>query len=133
MLALTFAPLLVVVHAQTMDTALTEVPGDPARGRAIVTTRQIGLCVLCHGGPFPNRHLHGSIAPDLAGVGTRLTPGEIRLRLVDPAAANPDSIMPSYRRASGAVRPGRAFQDKAILSDAAIEDVVAFLVTLKED
>ncbi len=119
--------------AQTMDVPLTAVPGEPVRGRAIVTTRPLGLCLLCHAGPFPDRHLHGSIAPDLAGVGARLTPGEIRMRLVDPAASNPESIMPSYRRAAGALRPGRAFQGKPILSDQAIEDVVAFLATLKEE
>lgn len=130
MLALALSP---AATAQTIDAPLVSVPGDPARGRAVVTTRQIGLCVLCHAGPFPERHLHGTIAPDLTGVGSRLTPGEIRLRLVDPAAANPDSIMPSYRRAGGAVRPGRAFRDKPILSDQAIEDVVAFLMTLKEE
>ena len=130
MLALALSP---AAAAQSLDVPLTSAPGDAGRGRTIVTTRQIGLCVLCHAGPFPDRHLHGTIAPDLTGVGTRLTAGEIRMRLVDPAASNPDSIMTSYRRASGALRPGRAFREKPILSDAAIEDVVAFLMTLKEE
>lgn len=117
----------------TIEAPLTGALGDAGRGRAIVASRQAGLCVLCHAGPFGEAHLQGSLAPDLRGVGVRLTPGEIRLRLVEPAAANPDSIMPSYRRSEGLSRPGRGWAGKPILSDAAIEDVVAYLATLKEE
>ncbi len=106
-------------------------PGDAARGRAIVASRQAGLCLLCHAGPFPDPHLQGSIAPDLAGVGSRLSPDEIRQRLVDPAQANPDTIMPSYSR-TNVTRPGRQWAGKPILTDQQIEDVVAYLATLKD-
>ena len=116
-----------------IEAPLTGAPGDAGRGRAIVASRQAGLCVLCHAGPFGEAHLQGNLAPDLRGVGGRLTPGEIRLRLVEPAAANPDSIMPSYRRSDGLSRPGRGWAGKPILSDVAIEDVVAYLATLKEE
>lgn len=129
MVALALAPL--PGRAQSLDTPLTGTPGDPTRGRAIVSSRQASLCVLCHPGPFADTYLQGTLAPDLAGVGDRLSAGEIRLRLVDPQAVAPGSIMPSYRRASGFVRPGRAFLGKPILPDQAIEDVVAYLVTLK--
>src|SRR3990170_6448920 len=57
--------------------------GDPARGAALVADRQRSLCTLCHSGPFPDAHLHGTLAPDLTGVGARLSEGQIRLRLVD--------------------------------------------------
>jgi sulfur-oxidizing protein SoxX len=106
--------------------------GDPGRGKAIVTSRQTGLCTLCHNGPFPDPHLQGSIAPDLRGVGARLTPDQLRLRIADPARLNQETIMPAYRRTSGFTRPGRQWRDRPLLTDAQIEDVVAYLATLTE-
>jgi sulfur-oxidizing protein SoxX len=111
---------------------LTATPGDPARGRAIVADRTRGLCLLCHAGPFPEERFQGNLAPDLAGVGGRLSPGQLRLRLVDGRALNPDTIMPSYYSLTGLARVGRAWQGRPILSAAEIEDVVAFLATLRE-
>lgn len=107
-------------------------PGDAARGQAIVAGRQAGLCTLCHAGPFPDAHLQGDLAPDLRGVGARLTADQIRLRLADPARVNPDTIMPAYRRAQGFTRPGHQWADRPILTDQQIEDVVAYLATLTE-
>jgi len=112
---------------------LTTSPGDPARGRAIVASRQQGLCLLCHAAPIPEERFQGDLAPDLKGVGARLTPGQIRLRLVDASRVNPDTIMPPYRATPGLRRVGRAWQDKPILTDPQIEDVVAWLATLRED
>lgn len=111
---------------------LTGASGDPARGRAIVADRARGLCLLCHGGPFPEERFQGDLAPSLAGVGTRRSPGQLRLRLVDGRALNPDTIMPSYYSLEGLTRVGRAWQGRPILSAAEIEDVVAFLATLRE-
>lgn len=105
--------------------------GDPARGRAIVVNRQLGLCLLCHSGPFPEERFQGAIGPDLTGVGSKLTEGQIRLRLVDPARLNPATVMPAYRRTEGLVRVAPAFRGKPILTQEQIEDVVAFLATLK--
>ena len=67
--------------------SLTGAKGDPQRGRAIVASRQVGLCLLCHSGPFPEERFQGNLAPDLRSAG-RLTEGEIRLRVVDPARAS---------------------------------------------
>src|SRR5690606_8050512 len=72
--------------------------GDPARGRAIVVDRQKGLCLLCHAGPFPEQRFQGDIAPSLAGAGSRLSEGQLRLRMVDSTRINPQSAMPSYYR-----------------------------------
>ena len=105
--------------------------GDPTRGRAIVTNRQAGLCLLCHSGPFPEERFQGDLGPDLRGVGKRYTEAELRKRLVDPAAVNPRTIMPSYSRTGGLARVAPAFRDKPLLSEEQIEDVVAFLATLK--
>ncbi|WP_425452505.1 sulfur oxidation c-type cytochrome SoxX [Methylobacterium radiodurans] len=112
--------------------SLTGAPGDPARGRAIVADRTRGLCLLCHAGPVPEERFQGNLAPDLAGVGARLNPAQLRLRLVDGRALNPDTIMPSYYSLSGLARVGRAWQGRPILSAGEIEDVVAFLATLRE-
>ncbi len=107
--------------------------GDAARGRAIVITRQKGLCLLCHSGPFPEERFQGSLAPSLAGAGRRLGAAELRARITDSQALNPDSIMPSYGRASGLRHVAPAWRDKPILTEAEIEDVVAFLLTLTDD
>ena len=105
--------------------------GDPARGRAIVVNRQAGLCLLCHSGPFPEERFQGGIAPDLNGIGARLSEGQIRLRIVDPERFNPSTIMPAYFRTEGLTRVAPSLQGKPILSAQQIEDVVAFLATLK--
>jgi sulfur-oxidizing protein SoxX len=111
---------------------LTGKPGDPARGRAIVANRTIGLCLLCHGAPIPEERFQGNLAPNLADAGSRAAPDQLRLRLVDPARLNPDTIMPPYYRVDGLTRVAKAFQGKTILTAEQIEDVVAYLASLKE-
>lgn len=105
--------------------------GDPAAGRRIVENRALSACLLCHTGPFPAPHLQGNIGPSLDGVGSRLTPEQIRQRLVDPAAFNPDTIMPAYGKIDGLTRVGTAWIGRPILTPEQIEDVVAFLSTLR--
>jgi sulfur-oxidizing protein SoxX len=120
-------------HAQdALPDALTGQRGDPARGRAIVLNRQIGLCLLCHSGPFPEERFQGNLAPDLRGAGTRWTEGQLRLRIVDSSRVNPATIMPAYHRTDGLVRVAPAWRGKPILTAQQIEDVVAFMTTLKE-
>ena len=110
----------------------TTEPGDAVRGRSIVTNRQVGLCLLCHSGPFPEERFQGNIAPSLAGAGTRWSEGQLRLRVADSRRINPASIMPSYLQADGGDRVGSAWQGKPILQAQQIEDVVAFLRTLRQ-
>ena len=102
--------------------------GDPQAGRAIVMNRQISACLLCHSGPFPDPHLQGNLAPSLAGVGSRLSPAALRRRMTDPGA---DSIMPSYSATTGLDRVGHQWVGKPVLTPAQIDDVVAFLSTLR--
>jgi len=116
---------------EAIDKPLTGMPGDPARGRAIVVNRQVGLCLLCHSGPFPEERFQGNLAPSLAGAGSRWSEGQLRLRIADSGRINPASIMPAYHRTEGLTRVAPAFKDKPILSAQQIEDVVAFLLTLK--
>lgn len=124
------APYAIVGDA--IPEPLTGAPGDPAQGRAIVADRTRGLCLLCHAGPFPEERFQGNLAPSLAGVGARLSPGQLRLRLVDGRALNSGTIMPSYYSLTGLARVGRAWQGRPILAAGEIEDVVAFLATLRE-
>jgi sulfur-oxidizing protein SoxX len=111
---------------------LTATPGDAARGRAIVVNRRVGLCLLCHSGPFAEEKLQGNLAPDLAGTGSRWSAAQLRLRLVDARLLNPETIMPPYYRIDRLDRVAPAFRDKPIFSAQQIEDVVAFLATLRD-
>ena len=93
--------------------------------------RQVGLCLLCHSAPIPEERFQGDLAPSLEGVGGRLSAAELRQRLVDPAAVNPKTIMPSYYKSEGLARVAPAFRGKAILNAQQIDDVVAYLTSLK--
>ncbi|MET4387324.1 sulfur-oxidizing protein SoxX [Bradyrhizobium sp. F1.4.3] len=111
--------------------SLTGAPGDATRGRALVLARST-TCILCHSGPFPETRFQGDLAPDLTGAGNRWSVSQLRLRLVDASHFNPETIMPSYYRNEGLVRVGRNFAGKPILSSAEIEDIVAYLATLRD-
>jgi sulfur-oxidizing protein SoxX len=117
---------------ETIVQSLTGAPGDPARGRAIVANRQVGLCLLCHSGPFPEERFQGNLAPDLRGAGARWSEGELRQRIVDSGRINPATIMPAYYRTEGLVRVAPAWRGKPILSAEQVEDVVAYLRTLRD-
>ena len=129
-----FLPCL--AHSQTwvgdsIVNPLTSSPGDAVKGRAIVASRQVGLCLLCHSGPFPEERFQGNLAPDLIASVGQSTPAQLRARLVDPGRLNPASIMPAYYRTSGLSRVAPKFVDQTILTGQEIEDVVAFLVSLQ--
>jgi sulfur-oxidizing protein SoxX len=111
--------------------SLTGMPGDAARGRALVVDRA-NTCILCHNGPFPEVKFQGDLAPDLTGAGSRWSEGQLRLRVVDASRLNPVTIMPSYYRVDGLDRVGAAWRGKPMLSAAQIEDIVAYLATLRE-
>ena len=119
------------VAGDAIPISLTGAPGDPARGRSLVLHRT-STCILCHSGPFPEERFQGDLAPSLAGSGTRWSEGQIRLRLVEASSLNPATIMPSYYRIDGLARVGAAWRGKPILSAGQIEDMVAYLVTLRE-
>ena len=128
--ALLFALTGSVFAGDAIPAPLTGAKGDPVRGRALVANRQAGLCLLCHSGPFPEERFQGNLAPDLRSA-ARLSEGEIRARIVDPRRANPQSIMPAYFDTGGLTRVAPSFRGKTILSAEQIEDIVAYLLTLK--
>jgi sulfur-oxidizing protein SoxX len=119
------------VVGDAIPQSLTGRPGDPARGRAIVIKRET-TCLLCHSGPFPEERFQGDLATDLRGAGSRWTPAELRLRLVDASRLNPATIMPSFYRVDGLNRVAPALRGKPILTAEQVEDVVAYLATLRD-
>ena len=128
------APRSYVVEGDGIAASLTGRAGDPTRGAQLIQQRQKSLCVLCHAGPFPDPHLQGTIAPDLIGVGARLSAAQLRLRIVDMKRLNPRSIMPTYYAQapdSAEARVGTQWRGKPILDAAEIEDLVAYLRTLQ--
>ena len=117
--------------ADQIVTSLSGYPGNVVRGRALVVSRQEGLCILCHSGPFPEERFQGTLAPDIAASAALLSTAQLRARIVDASRFNPDTIMPSYFRTDGLTRVAPQFAGKTILTAQEIEDVVAFLVSLK--
>jgi sulfur-oxidizing protein SoxX len=105
-------------------------PGDAARGKEVVVGRDSN-CLLCHAVPDSGVRAMGDLGPPLAGVGARLTAGQLRLRLVDSSRLNPDSIMPAYYRVEGLNRVARELRGKPVLTAQQVEDAVAYLLTLR--
>lgn len=105
--------------------------GDAVRGRKVVLNRETGNCLICHQVREPNETFQGTLAPPLDGAGARLDAGQLRLRLVDQTLINPATLMPPYYRTEGLTRVGARFRGKPVLAAQDIEDVVAYLLTLK--
>ncbi len=110
--------------------SLSTQPGDSVRGRAIVASRQTGLCLLCHSGPFPEERFQGNLAPELKASVARLNAPQLRARIVNAAYFNSQTIMPAYYQTSHLNRVAPKFAGQTILNGQEIEDVVTFLMTL---
>jgi len=110
---------------------LTTQPGDAVRGREIVASRQSGLCLLCHSGPFPEVRFQGNLAPELTGIAQRLSVSMLRARIADARRLNPETIMPPYVRTDGLARVAGSFAGQTLLNAQQIEDVITYLQSLK--
>jgi sulfur-oxidizing protein SoxX len=119
-----------VITGDSIFESLSTEPGNPVRGRSIVASRQTGLCLLCHSGPFPEERFQGNLAPELKASVARLNAPQLRARIVNAAHFNPQTIMPSYYQTSHLNRVAPKFVDQTILNGQEIEDVIAFLMTL---
>ena len=105
--------------------------GDAARGRTLIVTRESANCVLCHTVPDAAVRFSGDVGPSLAGIGTRLSIPQLRLRISDNLRVNPTSVMPSYYKIEGLDRVAAQYADKPILTAQEVEDIVAYLASLK--
>ena len=114
-----------------IPTPLTATAGDAARGRALVINRQQGLCLLCHRGPFPEEPSPGNLATDLSGAGARWSEAQLRGRVVDARHLDAASLMPAFHATDNRQRVGASWRGKPIFDAQQVEDVVAFLRTLR--
>ena len=119
-----------VVTGDSIFESLYTEPGNPVRGRAIVVSRQTGLCLLCHSGPFPEERFQGNLAPELKESVARLNAPQLRARIVNAAHFNPQTIMPAYYQTNHLNRVAPKFVGQTILNGQEIEDVISFLMTL---
>lgn len=122
-------PLIV---GDALPAPLADGSADAKRGRAIVTDPLRGNCTICHVVPGEGERFHGDLGPSLAGVGSRYSVAQIRLRVADGRRLNPASIMPAYYRSTDRlIRVAKRYEGKPVLTAAEVEDIVAFLATLK--
>ena len=120
------------VKDDAIQASLTGKAGDAANGKKLAINRKKGNCLACHAMPIPEQAFHGNIGPDLKGVGSRYEAGELRLRVVDSKVVNEDTIMPAFYREVGLHRVLKKFKGKTVLAAQEVEDIVAYLTTLKD-
>ncbi len=119
-----------IVNETSIPKRFTDKPGNAMNGRKLFVHRKKGNCLTCHTAPIPEEEFHGQVAPDLAGVAERMSEGEIRLRLVAPKLANPDTPMMAFYKTHGLNQVKKSFQGKPMLNEQELEDVIAYLMTL---
>lgn len=120
------------VEVAAFQSSLTGKAGDAANGKKVFVNRGLGNCLSCHQvTSIPEQSFHGEIGPSLDGVAERYSEGELRMQVVNPKVINPDTIMPAFYRVDGMHRVLKKFAGKPILTAEQVEDVVAYLKTLK--
>ena len=120
-----------VFKGDVVPAPLSAGPADAIRGKAAFVQREKGHCILCHAVPDPDVRFAGNIGPPLAGVGARLSAAQLRGRIVDPSRHDPDTIMPAYYRTDNLHRVARAYAGRTVLNAQDVEDVIAYLLTLR--
>ncbi len=116
----------------TIPKSLTGKAGNAAKGKKLTINRKKGNCLACHViTALAKQPFHGNLGPPLNGVGSRLTAAEIRLRIVNPKIVNPDSIMPAFYKSDGFHRLQKKWKGKTIIGAQDVEDIVAYMLTLK--
>jgi len=112
--------------------SLTDKAGNAAEGRKLAINRKKGNCLACHRISEVNEQpFHGEVGPSLDGVADRLSAAEMRLRIVNPKVVNPDTIMPAFFKMDGFHRLLKKWKGKTIISAQDVEDIVAYMQTLK--
>lgn len=131
--ALATDPGAIKVVDDAIPMALTDQAGDAGNGQKLVVNRKQGNCLACHAiSELASQPFHGDVGPTLDGVADRYNAGELRMLVVNAKLSNEDTIMPAFYRVEGLNRVNKKFKDKTILNAQQVEDVVAYLQTLKE-
>lgn len=136
------APTEVSFDGYEIAESLTGTPGDPAEGKAVMVTKSMGNCISCHAAEdYADSPFAGNIGPALDGAGDRWSEAELRGIVVNAKMAFDGTVMPAFYKTEGFIRLGDAFTGKAwpegtpvtpLLTAQQVEDVVAYLATLKE-
>jgi L-cysteine S-thiosulfotransferase len=122
-----------IVDENTIPKPLTSTPGNAAKGLKTIINRKKGNCLSCHVAPGVDQPYQGKIGPEFKGVAGRWSEPEIRMIVVNAKVNNPDTIMPGFHRVDDLHRVMKKFKGKPILSAQEVEDIVAYLITLKEE
>ena len=120
-----------IVDEDSIPESLTGKPGDPEKGKKWSINTRLGHCIACHVMPV-NQPYMGEVAPSLVGVGSRYSAGQLRMLIVNPKVVNEDTAMPAFYRVKGLHRVTKRFVNKTMLSAQQVEDIVAYLLTLKD-
>ena len=127
-------PMDVAFMDGTVEASLTGQPGDPAAGRKVFANRKQGNCLACHvNADLAEESFHGEVGPPLDGVADRWSEAELRGIVSNAKMVFDGTIMPAFYVDSGYERPLEKFEGKSILTAQQVEDVIAYLMTLKEE
>lgn len=127
-------PTAVAFEDGAVTASLTGQAGDPAEGAKVFMNRKLGNCLACHiNADMEEQPFHGEVGPALDGVADRWSEAELRGIVSNSKEMFPDTIMPAFYRDAGFNRTLEKFDGKTILSAQQVEDVVAYLLTLKEN
>jgi len=127
-------PANVVFNDGAVGATLTAQAGDPAVGRKVFMNRKLGNCLACHANEdMSDQSFHGEVGPALDGVADRWEVAELRGIVVNSKMMFEGTIMPAFYKDAGFERNLKNFQGKSILNAQQVEDVVAYLLTLKEE
>ena len=122
------------IEDEAIKASLTGKAGDAANGKKVFLNRKKGNCLACHVvSSLKDQPFHGEVGPPLDGTASRWSEGELRLRIVNAKALNEDTIMPAFHHAKGFHRVLKKFKDKTLLSAQEVEDVLAYVMTMKEE
>ena len=128
------APSDVVYSDGVVEASLTGKAGDTVTGRDVFSNRKLGNCLACHSNSdMPELSFHGEVAPLLDGVGDRWSEAELRGIVSNAKMMFEGTMMPAFYIDTGYIRPLEGFDGKSILSAQQVEDVVAYLMTLKDE
>ncbi len=122
-----------MIVGDTIPAPLSDTVSSAEVGETVFVDRDQGHCVLCHQIDGLNAEFQGNVGPDLSTVGDRLSPAQIRFRLVDLQSLMPDTVMPSYYRLHDLNQVQAQFQGQTILNAEQIEHLVAYLSSRKQE